>query len=94
MTTYHIYFDESCHLEHDGHKVMVLGAIRCPKESRREVAVAAPNSSASVTNGCASQENRHHKKAEAAPGDGLVTPSTRGGRTFPIMLPRYVHGKG
>lgn len=40
MTTFHIYCDESCHLEHDGHPAMVLGAIRCPAERRREVAVA------------------------------------------------------
>jgi hypothetical protein len=40
MTTFHIYCDESCHLEHDGHTAMVLGAIRCPAERRREVAVA------------------------------------------------------
>lgn len=40
MTTFHIYCDESCHLEHDGHNAMVLGAIRCPAERRREIAVA------------------------------------------------------
>jgi hypothetical protein len=27
-----IYCDESCHMEHDGQKIMVLGAIWCPKE--------------------------------------------------------------
>lgn len=40
MTTFHIYCDESCHLEGDGHKAMVLGAVRCPAEHRRAVAVA------------------------------------------------------
>ena len=40
MTTFHIYCDESCHLEHDNHKVMVLGAVRCPAARRRELAVA------------------------------------------------------
>lgn len=43
MSTFHIYCDESCHLEHDGHKAMVLGAIRCPAERRRDVAVALRN---------------------------------------------------
>jgi len=28
---YNIYCDESCHLENDGEKVMVLGAIWCPR---------------------------------------------------------------
>ncbi len=40
MTTFHIYCDESCHLEHDHQSVMVLGAIRCPAEKRREISVA------------------------------------------------------
>jgi len=31
---YNIYCDESCHLERDGQKVMVLGALWCPKRSR------------------------------------------------------------
>lgn len=39
MTTFHIYCDESCHIEHDGHDVMVLGAVRCPAERRREISV-------------------------------------------------------
>jgi hypothetical protein len=34
-----IYCDESCHLENDGQKSMVLGAICCPKDKAREVAV-------------------------------------------------------
>jgi hypothetical protein len=33
---YNVYCDESCHLENDGHKAMVLGAIWCPEEKRRE----------------------------------------------------------
>jgi len=40
MTTFHVYCDESCHGENDGHSVMVLGAVRCPAVHRREVAVA------------------------------------------------------
>ena len=31
-TTYNVYCDESCHLENDGQKAMVLGAIWCPLE--------------------------------------------------------------
>lgn len=34
-----IYCDESCHLENDNHSVMVLGALRCPLEKSREIAV-------------------------------------------------------
>lgn len=33
-----IYCDESCHLEHDGHSIMVLGAVWCPLEKTREIA--------------------------------------------------------
>ena len=40
MTTFHIYCDESCHLEHDHATAMVLGAIRCPADKRRAVSVA------------------------------------------------------
>ena len=29
---FNVYCDESCHLEHDRQKVMVLGAIWCPLE--------------------------------------------------------------
>jgi len=36
-TEYNIYCDESCHLEHDQSKVMVLGAIWCQKEVKHEV---------------------------------------------------------
>jgi len=36
--TYNIYCDESCHLEHDREKVMVLGALLCPTHKTREVA--------------------------------------------------------
>jgi transcription termination factor NusB len=32
---YNIYCDESCHLEHDRQKAMVLGAIWCPRERVR-----------------------------------------------------------
>lgn len=34
---YNIYCDESCHLEHDGENVMVIGGIRCPRNSRRQI---------------------------------------------------------
>jgi hypothetical protein len=36
---FNIFCDESCHLEHDRQKVMVLGAISCPTEKAREIAV-------------------------------------------------------
>ena len=39
MTTYNIYCDESCHLENDQQKVMVLGAVWCQAEKTREVSV-------------------------------------------------------
>lgn len=35
---FNIYCDESCHLEHDESKVMVLGAVWCPLEKCREIA--------------------------------------------------------
>ena len=31
----HIYCDESCHLENDGMKAMVLGALWCPASHRK-----------------------------------------------------------
>jgi len=37
--TYNVYCDESCHLEHDRQKAMVLGTIWCPLEKTREIAV-------------------------------------------------------
>ncbi len=37
--TYNVYCDESCHLEHDQQKAMVLGAVWCPLEKTREIAV-------------------------------------------------------
>lgn len=33
--TLHIYCDESCHLENDGMKAMVLGALWCPADQRK-----------------------------------------------------------
>ena len=36
---YNIYCDESCHLEHDGQAIMVLGAIWCPIEKTRDASV-------------------------------------------------------
>jgi len=35
---FNIYCDESCHLEHDGMPVMVLGAVWCPLEQSPEMA--------------------------------------------------------
>lgn len=37
--TFNIYCDESCHLENDHQKAMVLGAVWCPLEKTREIAV-------------------------------------------------------
>lgn len=36
---YNVYCDESCHLENDHQTVMVLGAIWCPAEKSREIAL-------------------------------------------------------
>lgn len=36
--TINIYCDESCHLEHDDQKVMVLGAVWCPLERTLDIA--------------------------------------------------------
>jgi hypothetical protein len=36
---YNIYCDESCHLEHDRQKVMVLGAIWCPMQKARKISI-------------------------------------------------------
>lgn len=36
---FNIYCDESCHLENDRQKAMVLGAIWCPLDKTREIAV-------------------------------------------------------
>jgi len=36
---YNVYCDESCHLQNDHQQVMVLGAIWCPLEKTREIAV-------------------------------------------------------
>jgi len=36
---YNVYCDESCHLEHDGQPVMVLGAVWCPLEKTREISL-------------------------------------------------------
>ena len=36
---FNVYCDESCHLEHDQQKAMVLGALWCPLEKRRGIAV-------------------------------------------------------
>ncbi|MEA3640776.1 MAG: DUF3800 domain-containing protein [Lamprobacter sp.] len=36
---FNVYCDESCHLEHDHQTAMVLGAIWCPLDKSREIAV-------------------------------------------------------
>ena len=36
--TYNIYCDESCHLENDGSRAMVLGAVFCPLDDTRRIA--------------------------------------------------------
>ncbi|MFC2398453.1 DUF3800 domain-containing protein [Capnocytophaga gingivalis] len=37
MDTINIYCDESCHLENDREKVMVLGAVYCPMKKKEEI---------------------------------------------------------
>lgn len=37
MSKYNVYCDESCHLEHDGINVMVIGAIWCPQEQLKKI---------------------------------------------------------
>lgn len=37
--TFNIYCDESCHLENDRQRAMVLGAVWCPLDKTREIAV-------------------------------------------------------
>ncbi len=39
MKTFNIYCVESCHLENDQQQVMVLGAVYCPKEFSRRIAL-------------------------------------------------------
>jgi len=34
---FNIYCDESCHLEHDHHNIMIIGAIWCPMEKSAEI---------------------------------------------------------
>ena len=36
---FNVYCDESCHMEHDHQQVMVLGAVWCPLDKAREIAV-------------------------------------------------------
>jgi hypothetical protein len=38
MTLFNVYCDESCHLENDHQRVMILGAIVCPYERARAIA--------------------------------------------------------
>lgn len=37
MQMYNIYCDESCHLEHDGEKAMVIGGVWCPYGKKDEI---------------------------------------------------------
>lgn len=39
MTVFNLYCDESCHLEHDNHKSMVLGTLVCPEHRRKLMGV-------------------------------------------------------
>ena len=34
---YTVYCDESCHLQNDQSSVMVLGAMYCPKEKKKDI---------------------------------------------------------
>lgn len=34
---YNIYCDESCHLEHDNEKAMVIGGVWCPRNKKDEI---------------------------------------------------------
>ena len=36
-SSYNVYCDESCHLEHDKSKAMSLGAVWCPQNKLREI---------------------------------------------------------
>jgi hypothetical protein len=38
LRTFNVYCDESCHLEHDRHPVMVLGIVWCGMDKTREIA--------------------------------------------------------
>jgi len=37
VAEYNIYCDESCHLEHDGQPIMVIGGMWCPKEDTKQI---------------------------------------------------------
>ena len=37
ISKYNIYCDESCHLEHDHKKCMIMGALKCEKEKRKRI---------------------------------------------------------
>lgn len=37
MIEYNVYCDETCHLEHDNHKYMIIGAVYCPKDKVRDI---------------------------------------------------------
>ena len=39
MSTFNVYCDESCHLEHDNSQVMVLGCVYCPIDSYRQASM-------------------------------------------------------
>ncbi len=40
---FNVYCDESCYLENDGHKAMVLGVVWCPLEKSRDISVRVRN---------------------------------------------------
>ncbi|HCF96046.1 MAG TPA: hypothetical protein DEW46_13385 [Verrucomicrobia bacterium] len=56
-----IYCDESCHLEHDGKNVMVLGAVWCPSDHVRNAHLSLRN--LKRTHGLADRPRTHPAKA-------------------------------
>ena len=71
---FNVYCDESCHLENDRQKAMVLGAVWCPLEKTREIAVRIREMKArhdlftwSHTKRKLKKEYEAHIKANAAP---------------------------
>ncbi len=78
--TINIYCDESCHLEHDGKKVMVLGAVWCPLERTPDIA----------------ERLRKFKSEHGLARDFEVkwTKVSGGKKDFYLNLMRYFFGEG
>ena len=34
---YNVYCDESCHIQHDGNDIMVIGGVFCPKSKAKKI---------------------------------------------------------